>query len=301
MVWVQFMTVPMLAVSQVSLVSNGDFEEFTNCPEAGWFSMVLGYWNVQVGSPDYFNRCHSGNWGIPTNVFGNQNAEVGNDGYIGLATYTSMFAGGNEIAKGTLSQTLMPGLKYRVRFKASMADSVQHLSCCVGVILSAQAPPNPPYQANISNLELVIPVAEYQTETWIQFDGLYTATGGENKIYIGSFRPDSESFPVEINPNSNNNAAYFYIDDVEVYEDDTVTGQEEAAQTKVAVWYDATSQTITTKGAAANATVKVFDASGRAVASGQGQVAANGLQGFYVVRVLGPQGDVLVTQKIVVP
>jgi len=169
-------------------------------------------------------------------------------------------------------------------------------------VLSDTPPAPPPFTSNISDVELVISESDYNTEEWFQLDVTYTAQGGEDKIYIGSFRPDSESNPVLVRPNGseNFNSAYFYIDDIEVYEDDTVTGIEEAPQANVNIWFDAVSRTVVVKGAAANATVQVHDAMGRLVAAGSGSMDVSGIQGVYVVTVRDSKGHVLHVQKVVI-
>jgi hypothetical protein len=142
----------------------------------------------------------------------------------------------------------------------------------------------------------------YNTTEWFQFDTTFIATGGEDKIFIGSFRPDADSYPVLINPSSASIGAYFYIDDVEVYVDDTVTSRaEDAPPTTAKIWFDAIARTIAVKGAAANASVQVYDAMGRLVSTGSGNMDVSGLPaGVYVVRVNDAQGNVLHVQKIAV-
>jgi hypothetical protein len=204
---------------------------------------------------------------------------------------------------GSLVQPLQNGIKYRIRLKASYADSANYATCCIGIVLSNTPPAPPPFTSNISDVELVISESDHDTEEWFQLDATYTAQGGEDKIYIGSFRPDSESNPVLVRPNGseNFNSAYFYIDDVEVYVDDTVTSRaEETPHANVRIWFDAVSRTVVVKGAAANATVQVHDAMGRLVAAGSGNMDLNGIQGFYFVTVRDLKGHVLLVQKVII-
>jgi hypothetical protein len=230
-------------LAQVNLVMNNDFEDYTTCPYAGSFPVALPNWTFQYASADYFNRCNIGSWGVPSNVFGNQDVEIDNNGYIGLTTYTSNFSGFQESARGNLSQPLQAGVNYRVRFRASMADNQMYSTCCVGIILSTQPPPNPPYQTNLSDAELIIPVAQYDTISWFQLDTTYTATGGEDKIYIGCFRPEATMNPVITNPDAQS-YAYFYIDDVEVYEDSLLTALPENIERENTIGYEAGAEAI---------------------------------------------------------
>jgi len=300
MVCIGMAIIPAYAQQGDNLVLNGSFEEMTTCQ----FSLNFGVcneWETHYGSPNYFHRCTSGNFDVPFNFPGFQEIDNGN-AYIGVATYTSAFAGGQESVRIHFTQPLQSGIIYRVRFKASMADSAMYSSCCIGLVISSDAPPSPPFFNNLSTLELVIPVAEYNTTEWFQFDTTFIAVGGEDRIFIGSFRPDADSYPVLLNPSSANIGAYFYIDDVEVYVDDTVTGIAEEAQKATAkIWFDATARTVVVKGAAANALVRVHDAMGRHVATGSGSIDVSGLPtGVYIVQVSDAGGNSQHVQKIII-
>lgn len=220
-------------LAQVNLVPNGGFEERSGCPNGGGDLQFCNYWNDIIGSVDYYHICGSGDGGVYQNQAGSQTPI--DSAYIGFASYTTFFAGGQEVADNQLSQPLTQGVKYRVRFKASYADSANYAICCVGAILSTAPPPQGPYFQNLSNLELIIEESDFDTSTWFQYDGIYTAQGGEDKIYLGSFRPESEMNPIHVRPNGdpNYNVAYWYIDDVEVYEDDLVGIEEEKLQVKL--------------------------------------------------------------------
>jgi hypothetical protein len=132
---------PAHAQQGENLVLNGSFEEMTTC-QFGLNFGVCNEWEIQYGSPDYFHRCSSSIFDVPVNFGGFQETE--GDAYIGIATYTSAFAGGQESVRVHFYDPLQSGIKYRVRFKASMADSVMYSSCCVGLIISSAAPPPSP-------------------------------------------------------------------------------------------------------------------------------------------------------------
>jgi len=289
---------PTYAQQGENLVPNGSFEEMSTC-QFGLNFGVCDEWEIQYGTPNYFNRCTSGNFDVPFNFPGFQEIESG-DAYMGVATYTSAFAGGQESVRIPFTEPLQSGVKYRVRFKASMADSSMYSSCCIGLIISSVTPPHPPFSENLSTLELVIPVNGYNTADWFQFDTTFTATGGENKIFMGSFRPDAASYPVLINPSSTNIAAYFYIDDVEVYVDDTVTNIDEGKQFDLNIEYNPIGQSIVVKGATGNVSVRLFDTMGRLVGHGNGNLDVSGLAGMFIVRVMDRAGNILGVKKVVI-
>ncbi|MCF8257708.1 MAG: T9SS type A sorting domain-containing protein [Flavobacteriales bacterium] len=226
-----------------NLVLNGSFEQKTDCPSGFGMYYSVG-WLPLHGTPDYFHRCATGNSGVPNNLSGYKEPFSSTDSaYAGVATYTPLFAGGQESMIGTLTEPLLSGVKYRIRMKASIATGVSYTSCCVGLTFSP--PPLPPYSLNHSDVELIIPVDEIDTLAWYQLDAVYAAQGGEDRIYIGNFRADEDSYPFAIGDTTilQNKLAYFYIDDVEIYED-TITGIAEGGETDIRVYPNPTSADI---------------------------------------------------------
>ena len=123
-------------------------------------------------------------------------------------------------------------------------------------------------------------------QTWFQLDQVYTAVGGEDKIYIGTFRPESELNPINVRPDGSPsyNSAYFYIDDVEVYED-TVTGVEETEFENVQLWYDQPQGRISLS-SSKPVQINVYDLSGRGVRTGSDNIDVDGLSGIFLVEVI---------------
>lgn len=217
-----------LQLEAQNLVPNGGFETHSGCPQTfGELDRCLD-WFGNDGTPDYYHKCGIANHSVPSNFPGYQENYFQEDSaYVGLVTYTTLFPGGQESVFVSLDSPLVSGTKYRVKFRVSSADSVNYTSCCVGVILDHTAPPEPPYTSNLADIEIVLNSAEIDNQLWYEVDQVYTAEGGENKLFIGNFRPDAESdphFKGEIVPGSA--TAYFYVDDVEVYEDDLVGVEE---------------------------------------------------------------------------
>ena len=56
------------------------------------------------------------------------------------------------------------------------------------------------------------------TVNWVKVSGLYQATGGEQYITIGNFNYDSTTVTQIVDAASPYDAAYYYIDDVSIYE-----------------------------------------------------------------------------------
>lgn len=206
-----------------NLVPNGGFEQHTWCPVSGSSLNPCESWSNEHGSVDYYHMCGFNGGGIPLNMFGVQDSY--DSAYLGLLSYGTFFPGAQELAGSGLIQPLEAGVKYRVKMKVSFADRANYAVCCVGVRLSSMPPPSPPFFQNWSSVELIIDNADFDTTTWFHLDELYTAQGGEDKIYLGTFRPEADLNPLIVGDtsNTNYNSAYFYIDDVEVYEDNLVS------------------------------------------------------------------------------
>ena len=111
----------------VNLVPNGSFMGNNGCPSGiGDIDQCLEWWS-SVGSPDYHHACGSSDVGIPENIFGYQQTE--DSAYLGLLSYNPNYLGGQESTFSQLDGVLNPGVKYRVRLKASFADSVNYAVC----------------------------------------------------------------------------------------------------------------------------------------------------------------------------
>ncbi len=288
-----------VVLAQNNLVVNGGFESRTECPYYNYELSSCSNWGELHGTtPDFYHKCSTGNAGIPVNLFGNQDISPNDSAYVGVMSFYPGFDGAQEILVGTLNTSLEAGRKYRVRLKASMADQSQYFTCCIGVLLSSDSPPAPPFESNLSDVELVIPSNEYNTEDWYQLDAVYTAEGGENKIFIASFRPENES-DIVFNANGINEQAYFYIDDVEIYED-TLTGIAENGLHQMNINVDPISQRIVADGGSGDVVMELYDMAGKLLATGGQHISTSGLAGLFVVRVLDRKGNLLGVRKVVV-
>lgn len=189
------------ALAQVNLVPNGSFEERDGCPmDLADIDECDGWWPLH-GSPDFFHRCGAEECGIPINFCGNQEPHNPLDSaYAGFTTYTTLFPGGQESLYISLTEPMVAGIKYRVKFKVNSADFVNYSTCCVGVIFGNSPPPSPPVSSNLTDVEIVLDPNTLDQNVWYEVNDTYTAFGGENKMFVGNFRPDSESQPTYIGP-----------------------------------------------------------------------------------------------------
>ena len=287
----------------INLVPNGGFENHTSCPTTGSGVSTCEDWYSQIPSVDHFHMCGSSLGDVPNNKYGFQLAV--DSGYIGLSSYTPLFAGSQEVAAAELISELVQGVKYRVRFKVSYADTANYAVCCIGAFLASTPPSSGPYSQNFSSVELIIPEEDFDTSIWFQFDGVFTASGGEDRIFLGTFRPDSEMNPVNVRPfgDANYDFAYFYIDDVEVYEDDLVDATDEA-KVEVGILSNLVSENMEVS-TDRNLSLQLLDISGRAVLveklqKGKTVVNISGVPNGMYVAMFSENGRYTTSQKVVV-
>ena len=155
---------------------------------------------------------------------GNQKPYEGTT-YSGVGVYDK-YTEMREYLIGNLTTKLERGKKYRLTFFASLADSSRYKVNAIGatVVNNEEAKRN----NNHGNSNLSIkPVVEHygkpldDTAHWMSISGEFIAKGGENRIVIGCFRPDSElvvgdNYRKKPKPKSLgiSNTAYYYIDGV---------------------------------------------------------------------------------------
>lgn len=231
---------PLCAAAQ-NLVVNPSFETISSCPAGPgeldkatpWRDPYQNLVGDTCSTSDLYNSCNTfGAFGVgvPNNILGNQTARTGS-GYAGVIVYegfaligcqTLFGSGWREYLHGTLSQPLVAGQTYCVEFHVSLADNVKFASPNIGVYFS-----NTPVNiscASVSGSSALpfTPQLEHtgpeitNTSGWQRLQWNYTATGGEQHLVIGNFRPDASTSFTCVNEPAFNPYAYYYVDDVSV-------------------------------------------------------------------------------------
>ena len=222
-------------MSAQNLVPNGSFEVLSSCPtnEGQLIKAVPWYSPTYYSSfpmSDVFNTCAPsflGGVGVPFNKGGYQYPRTGNC-YTGELVFAD-YAKGREYISVKLDSLLNAGKHYCVNFYTSISNYSDFIAQpnggssyaidVMGVFLSDTA-------VNL-NTEYIIPVVPQienptgnflsDTLNWMLISGIYTAHGGEQYITIGNFYADDSTNYIQIT-NSNSHLAYYYIDDVSVYD-----------------------------------------------------------------------------------
>jgi outer membrane protein OmpA-like peptidoglycan-associated protein len=206
-----------------NMVLNHSFEKFEKCPDdytpQDMTHKLVPQWSYPtIATPDYFNRCSPRNVSVPMNFAGESEPKTG-DGYVG-AILSGTEESYREYIQGTLSQPLVNGKKYCVRFSYKLASysrfAVDQLSLYFSDIeIKNTINVNLPYSPQIiSKPGLFLD----NIDTWEELCTVYEAAGNEKYFIVGNFKNYENTNYVVTDKNvvnlRNKAYAYYYIDDV---------------------------------------------------------------------------------------
>jgi gliding motility-associated-like protein len=186
----------ILFIQAQNLVPNGDFEQHNGCPitpGGGPLTFEGTYWYAPaMGSSDYFNRCVPAGekcCGIPCSILGYNQPRSG-DGMTGF--YADFSAGHKEYLETRLLQPLVAGKCYYFEMYVKVSSQAPQATDHIGVYFSIPEIKEPLnwFALNYSP-QICSPNGVYFSDNnaWQKVKGIYTATGGEEYIVIGSFDP----------------------------------------------------------------------------------------------------------------
>jgi outer membrane protein OmpA-like peptidoglycan-associated protein len=208
-----------------NLVINPSFEQYKNCPERptpfdGSHKLVPHWSYPTMATPDYFNKCGTGEVRVPSNFAGNSQPQDG-DAYVG-AILSGSEENYREYVEGKLSEPMQAGERYCVTFWYKLASysrfSVDQLSVYITndpVRNSLKTSLNfKPQITNKPGLFLD------NIDEWKQMCKVYTAKGGEQFFIIGNFKDYDNTNYVVTDKNVVNKRdkeyAYYFFDNVAV-------------------------------------------------------------------------------------
>lgn len=201
---------------------NGNFENYSACPDSpGQISYCIG-WSSFSWTPDYFNACNANNYfDVPYNALGFQQASSGN-GYIGLSTYWEEASNTREYAGATLDQPLVPGVEVYISFKLSPAgfgwytpQTFKYTCNKVGILFLTQpwAGVDPPITDRCA---LCSQAVLADTLGWMQVSGVYVPDSAYTYIVVGNFFDDDSTDVQVLDSNGLYGGSYAFVDDVTV-------------------------------------------------------------------------------------
>lgn len=228
----KLLTLILLFISQFcfaqNLVPNWSFEDTISCPSSV-INNAAG-WSSYRGSSDYFNSCNNLNlagYGIPTNVWGYQNARTGN-AYAGLVTYDTIALNFREYIGIQLSQSLIIGQKYFASFYVSKAVNGSYFSNHsygnvetnkIGMRLSTVPYSISNWEPTDNHAQIFADSIIADTSNWVKISGSFISDSAYLYLGIGNFFQDSATTYVA--PDTSSILAYYYIDDVYLSIDST--------------------------------------------------------------------------------
>ncbi|MEP7264434.1 MAG: T9SS type A sorting domain-containing protein [Bacteroidota bacterium] len=265
-----FLLLSPVCTAQPNLVPNGDFENYSSCPNSlgqiykaePWFQPYTPQW-----SSEYYNACGSGHAGVPDNDLGSQLAKSG-FGYAGIDTYSNGFDF-REYIEVELTDTLVQNVNYCVEFYVSVSENWSVGVDGIGAYFSSDSLiyGSPPYGV----LNLVPQVQNpsgnviSDTLTWTLIKGEFVANGGERFITIGNFKTDAMTDTIH---QGNAIFSHFYIDDVSVVQGSCNVGVNEfSPESIVSVFPNPTTSKLYIKSPLQSEIIsfKLFDLTGKEI------------------------------------
>ncbi len=203
-----------------NLVPNPSFENIDACPGfPGRLEPDAFYWESPTNAPaDLFAQCAtSASVGVPNNSRGSLQPSDG-ENYAGFIGYFSSINDYRQYLSIQLLEPLQAGEEYEISFNLALATNFSIAIDQLGIHLSStELPPN--FSINLLNAtpQVVTPVGQaLDSKSWQEINLSYTATGGEQYIYIGNFNSDANTNVTNAPGGSFNNMAYYYIDEVSI-------------------------------------------------------------------------------------
>ena len=204
-----------------NLVRNPSFEDYNGCPKqiaSVGQKLRIDHWTKpNTGSTDYYNACnefaHSA--GVPDNVMGSQKASHG-DGYVGIVV--GINGNYSEYVQNHLSEALIAGQTYQVKFKVSLAETSLWASSHLGCVFSKKRLHYNDYYRLYIETELQTTEAIEDEDGWTEVRFEFVAEGGENYLTIGCFAEEEEMQTTKVDWKGikRNSQAYYYLDEVSV-------------------------------------------------------------------------------------
>lgn len=219
-----------VALSMVSqaqnLVPNGDFEEYSQCPDyVSQIDRAVGWQRPTDGTSDYFNACLASpfSMSVPGNQMGDQTAHSGN-GYAGFYaiyandTITVPSDNEREYVTHALVTPLIPGVTYSVEFHVSLADVSKYAVGELGALLSTGVP-NRSDELPIDRTPQIVSDGTWLNakEGWERISGCFVADSAYAYITIGNFNNGVNTAFMEVPTDFPlTYFSYYYVDDVSI-------------------------------------------------------------------------------------
>lgn len=195
-----------------NLVTNGDFEATSSCPDnLGQFSNATtwSFYDTENNIPDLFSSCDATNAvGVPANLYGNETAYDGSN-YVGFSPINQ----NNPTQKQYLLGQVFPltaGQIYCVKLQVSLADSARFATDQIGMAL---------YNGVFNTSVVPLNNAEFsiinQKNGWLELATTFVADNAYDKLAIGNFDIYDTNIGL-VNIANPLDKPYYYVDGVSI-------------------------------------------------------------------------------------
>jgi OmpA-OmpF porin, OOP family len=271
--------------AQQNLVQNGSFEDVSQCADSYyqlnralyWDSPNYNYipfWNFYI-SPELYQPCSPTIINVPNSPMGGGFAPDG-DNYAGGYFYNLFYdtIHNKTYFQNELLSSLKPATGYCFKMKISLGNPAGYATNDISVYFSpTKIEDSTSYVLSYLSPQIKNTSGIFYTDTsnWVEYTGSFIASGGEKYLIIGSFLP-TDSTPHISMPGGQFAAAYYMIDDVQLYECDSLNSIEEIIEINNVLIYPNPSYgdiTIEIKQPLNKACIEVYDAVGKLIYSTQ--------------------------------
>ncbi|MBI5541789.1 MAG: T9SS type A sorting domain-containing protein [Bacteroidia bacterium] len=200
-----------------NLVSNPSYEQYSFCPNYMDQLLYCQNWFVCRETPDYYNSCSSFLDIVPPNCSAGYQYSHSGNAFLGLITFTPIPQNNREFIGSQLVSSFVINQKYFFSFYVNLSGGINLgttiASNKIGIKFSTI-----PY--SYSNPAPINNTAHFYTNTiitdtakWTRISGSFIADSAYSYILLGNFFDDAHTDTLNLSP-TNNNYAYYYIDDV---------------------------------------------------------------------------------------
>jgi hypothetical protein len=207
--------------AQTNLVLNPSFEDTIKCVNT--HSRFTGYvsdWRGCCG--EYYSVfCQGFQVEVPSNANGYQFPRTGNAYAGGLHLIIDNVPSHENVRdwiEAKLIDTLLGGRNYHVEFYISLANNNKYYTEYGFSFLMDTFSYNQYYFPIVPNYIETNQTILTDTLNWQRISSNYTAIGNERFLLLGNLNNDTNCLYQNIYPNNQFSSAYYYIDDVAVYE-----------------------------------------------------------------------------------
>ncbi|MGZ3864764.1 MAG: T9SS type A sorting domain-containing protein [Bacteroidia bacterium] len=216
-------------VKAQNFVYNGEFEVYDTCvTNPGQISYAVG-WKSCTETPDYYNSCSNGaNMKVPHTFHGFQKDCCGGSGYAGGFMFNANGDSARDYIYTKLIDTLKPGHKYLTSMYVNLNDVVDYAVATLGILFT-DTPTVVSYAQGFIAASPQVKNTSVITDTsgWTLIQDTITAVGNEVYLTIGNFNIGKTSDTVRVgNYPYNFIIAYYYFDNVSVYDVETLGAQQ---------------------------------------------------------------------------